>query len=71
MRVTGAAVAMAAAGLLVSGMATAGGPGHQGHGVSADGSMVHGGVTYCAGPIPETMPVAVVEGARPTGVAIP
>lgn len=70
-RATGAAVALAAAGLLVSGMATAGAPGHPGHAVSGDGSMVHDGVTYYAGPIPEAAPVAVVEGARPTGVAIP
>lgn len=66
-RAAGAAVALAAAGLLVSGMATAGAPAHQGARQSADGSMVHDGVTYYAGPIP----AAVVEGARPTRVAIP
>lgn len=72
MRVAGAAVAVGAAALLVSGLATAGVPGHGGgHTMAQDGSMVHGGVTYYAGPVPEAVPAEVVDGARPTDVAIP
>ncbi|WP_300009080.1 sortase [Pseudonocardia sp.] len=72
----GSAVALAAAGLLMSGLATAGseghGPGHGGgHTVAADGSMVHDGVTFYAGPVPDVIPDDVLAAAEPTAIAIP
>lgn len=72
-QVAGGAVALAAAGLLVSGLTATGGAGHgpEHHGVGADGTMVHDGVTYFAGPAPEPVPAAALDAAEPTGIGIP
>jgi LPXTG-site transpeptidase (sortase) family protein len=68
----GSAVALAAAGLLMSGLATAGSDDHgPGHSTSPDGSMVHDGVTYYAGPVPDAIPADVLAAAEPTAIAIP
>lgn len=74
MQAAGAAVALGAAGLLVSGLATAGSaePAHDaGHAMAADGSMNHDGMTYYAGPIPEPVAPEVLASSAPTGIAIP
>ncbi len=72
LQAAGAAVALAAAGLLMSGLVTAGSDGHAaGHTMAADGSMVHDGVTYYAGPVPDALPAEAFAAAEPTGIAIP
>lgn len=61
-------VAVAAAGVLVSTLTAGGEPHHQ---VAADGSMVHDGVTYYAGPAPGPIGDDVLAAAAPAAVAIP
>lgn len=70
LQATGAAVALAAAGVLVSTWVSAGpGPAH--HGATGDGAMVHGGVTYHAGPPPDPVPPEELAAAAPAVVTIP
>lgn len=72
-QVAGGAVALGLVGVLVSGLAVAGSDGDHGsdHTVADDGSMVHDGVTYYAGPASEPIPAAVLDAAEPTGLRIP
>ena len=77
--VAGAGLALAAAGLVIAGVVTlgtgeAGTPaaGHGGsHVMADDGTMVHDGVTYYAGPAPVLPSDEALAAAEPRAVAIP
>jgi sortase (surface protein transpeptidase) len=70
LQAVGAAVALALAGPLVSGWAL-GGTEESHHGAAADGSMVHDGVRYYAGPVPDALPAGALEGMAPAAIGIP
>lgn len=70
LQAAGAAVALAVAGVLVSSWAFAGSDAPH-HGTTADGAMVHGGVTYYAGPVPDPVAPEELAAAAPARVTIP